>query len=93
MPKQPRFERSAGVGKKPAARPVTRGDLQRKWPHRVALPADKVWGNSEIVCRAAAVSGAPLRTPCAVTISTSSCSALASPRMRRLSRNASAGSA
>jgi hypothetical protein len=40
---------------------TTRGDLQRKWPHRVALSADKVRGNNEIVCGAAVVlSGAPL---------------------------------
>jgi hypothetical protein len=39
---------------------TTRGDLQRKWPHHVALSADKVWGNSEIMCGVAALSGAPL---------------------------------
>jgi hypothetical protein len=39
---------------------TTRGDLQRKWPHHVALSADKVRGNSEIMCGVATLSGAPL---------------------------------
>jgi len=42
---------------------ITRIGLRRRWPHHVALPADKVLGlkNSEIVHRiAAALSVAPL---------------------------------
>jgi hypothetical protein len=39
---------------------ITRGDLKRKWPHHVALSANKVWGNSEILICAAALSRAPL---------------------------------
>src|SRR5712672_3241355 len=42
---------------------ITRSDLQREWPHHVALPAEKVWGlkNSELVRSvAASLSVAPL---------------------------------
>jgi hypothetical protein len=42
---------------------ITRADLRRKWPHHVALSADKMLGlkNSEIVRRVAApLSVAPL---------------------------------
>ena len=39
---------------------ITRSELERHWPHHVALPAEKVWGlkNSELVRDVAASSSA-----------------------------------
>jgi hypothetical protein len=42
---------------------ITRGDLERKWSHRTALPTEKVRGliNREVIfCAAGALSAAPL---------------------------------
>jgi hypothetical protein len=42
---------------------ITRGDLKRKWPHHVALPAEKVRYpvNRELIfCAAGVLSGSPL---------------------------------
>jgi hypothetical protein len=50
-------------GDDPPKREITRADLKRKWPHHVALPAEKVLGlkNSGLVRGiAASLSTAPL---------------------------------
>jgi hypothetical protein len=58
---------------------INRGDLNPKWPHHVALPAEKVRGliNRQVIFSAAGVyRRRRSRTPCAATTATSWCSAL-----------------
>ena len=60
---------------------ITRSDLQREWPHYVAMPAEKVLGlkNSEVVRSvAASLSAAPLTYSLRRNEATTWCSA--SPR-------------